>query len=190
MVQRLKLGDNVSEQNLRDLKDTTDSSANTIISIVNDIVRSCCQSLDELVSIIQQELQETDEIPDIDLNYYVAQLPVEMYYVSSKLEDVGIKMDTTSAVKKEKYDMKYLASEGKTINEKQSDANREVVEEELLEAAYQRAYKKMKSRLDYADSILNSLKKVLNYRIAAMELSNKSNYNGGDAMGPRNRRSL
>ena len=56
----------------------------------------------------------------------------------------------------------------------------------MIEVAHQRAYKKIKCKLEYADSILNSLKKVLNYRIAAMELSSKSEYNGMTTM--KNRR--
>ena len=56
----------------------------------------------------------------------------------------------------------------------------------MIEVAHQRAYKKIKCKLEYADSILNSLKKVLNYRITAMELSSKSEYNGG--MPIKNRR--
>ena len=186
MVNKLKLPNNDTLNDLNELKEQTEQYTDIILSVTDRIVNRICSGLDKLVSDIRNELSRVDDMSDKDLNYFVAQLPVEMYYVSTQLENVGVATDAATAIRKEKYDHHYLRSEGRTINDKQSDANRAIVNEEMLEVAHQRAYKKIKCKLDYADSILNSLKKVLNYRIAAMELSSKAEYNGMTTM--KNRR--
>ena len=186
MVNKLKLPNNVALDDLNELKEQTEQYTDIILSVTDKIVNRICSGLDKLVLDIRNELSRVDDMSDKDLNYFVSQLPVEMYYVSTKLENVGVATDAATALRKEKYDHHYLRSEGRTINDKQSDANRAIVNEEMIEVAHQRAYKKIKCKLEYADSILNSLKKVLNYRIAAMELSSKSEYNEMTTM--KNRR--
>ena len=64
---------------------------------------------------------------------------------------------------------KYLNSTRKTVAEKTSDAQQEVINEVIYENAYRRAYKKAKLKLDYADSILNSLKKNLSWELKEYE---------------------
>lgn len=188
MVRKLSIKPTDQEKSIINLRDAVSDNSDIVTKIIDDVILKYCSGIDRIVHEINSSLHNSEDIPDTELNYYIAKLPIEMYYLSSCIEDFGVQADITTAIRKEKYDIHYLQSDGKTINEKQSDANRHVVEEELLENAYQRAYKKMKSKLDMADSVLNSLKKVQNYRTVSMELSQKSYYCGGADINPRNRR--
>lgn len=169
---KLKLGfDNIEDDRLRKCKQKTEDTADVITRIVDSIVAKHCHELDEAVDDVYRILHSRREISVDELNYYIALIPTQMYYVGNALENIGIQGDSAAAIRRERFDKAYLEVEGKTINDKQSAANQLVISESLIEQAFSRAYKKTRSRLDYADSILNSLKKVLQWRMSEMEVT-------------------
>lgn len=169
---KLKLGfTDIEDSNLSRCKKQTEDYADVITKVVDSIVDKNCHELDEAVGDVYRILHSSREISIDDLNYYIALIPTHMYYVGNSLENIGIQGDSAAAIRRERFDKAYLEVEGKTINDKQSAANQLVVSETLIEQAFSRAYKKTRSRLDYADSILNSLKKILQWRMSEMEVT-------------------
>lgn len=169
---RLRLNfDNIENDNIRKCKQKTEDTAETITNVVDSIVDKYCHELDEAVDDVYRILHSSREITIDDLNYYIALIPTQMYYVGNSLENIGIQGDSAAAIRRERFDKAYLEVEGRTINDKQSAANQLVINETLIEQAFLRAYKKTKSRLEYADSILNSLKKILQWRMSEMEVT-------------------
>ena len=104
MVNKLKLPNNDTLNDLNELKEQTEQYTDIILSVTDRIVNRICSGLDKLVSDIRNELSRVDDMSGKDLNYFVAQLPVEMYYVSTQLENVGVATDAATALRKEKYD--------------------------------------------------------------------------------------
>ena len=121
-----------------------------------------------------------------DLTYYIAYLPTLIYYVGDRAESVGIKSDSSTVVRKQKFDDFYLLAKGKTVNDKTSETNKLIINESVVESAYKRAYKKIQSRLDIADMVLTSLKKVLQWKITELETSARNS--GGVDISAKNNR--
>ena len=186
---RLKLNfDNIEDEGLRNCKEKTESNADVITKVVDSIVDKHCHELDEAVNEVYRILHSSREISITDLNYYIALIPTHMYYVGNALENIGIQGDSAAAIRRERFDKAYLEVEGRTINDKQSAANQVVINETLIEQAFSRAYKKTRSRLDYADSILNSLKKVLQWRMSEMEVTGHTKGEGTNFVAKNSRR--
>ena len=154
--------------------------------VVDEVVKKATQSLDDLIKEIQAILKDVQSIPLEDLNYYIAYLPTVMYFTTDRAEIVGIKMDSSSAIRKEKYDDLYVLAAGKTIPDKESETRKLVMNEAVIETAYKRAYKKVQSKLEQADKVLASLKRVHQFRLNDIELTN---YNSkGVTLHARNKR--
>ena len=140
--------------------------------VVDEVVKKATKQLDELISEIQNLLKDVQSISVEDLNYYIAYLPTVMYFTTDRAEIVGIKMDSSSAIRKEKYDELYVLAAGKTIPDKESETRKLVMNETVIETAYKRAYKKVQSKLEHADKVLASLKRVHQFRLNDIELTN------------------
>ena len=140
--------------------------------VVDEVVKKATKQLDGLISEIQGILKDVQSISLEDLNYYITYLPTVMYFTTDRAEVVGIKMDSSSAIRKEKYDELYVLAIGKTIPDKESETRKLVMNETVIETAYKRAYKKVQYKLEHADKVLASLKRVHQLRLNDIELTN------------------
>lgn len=175
MGERKKLSTvNIRQTEVDDAHDVVYEYGNIVEKVVDDIVLSEVADLDNTILDIQDLLADRANIHPDDLTYYISYLPTLIYFVTDRAESVGIKSDSSSVIRKQKFDDFYLLAEGKTINDKTSETNRLVINEAIVESAYKRAYKKIQSRLEVADMMLTSLKKVLQWHMTELETSAKS----------------
>lgn len=142
--------------------------------VVDEVVKKATQPLDDLITDIQEGLKDIQSMSMDDLNYFIAYLPTVMYFTTDRAEIVGIKMDSSSAIRKEKYDDLYVLAAGKTIPDKESETRKLVMNESVIETAYKRAYKKVQSKLEQADKVLASLKRVHQFRLNDLELTGQN----------------
>lgn len=149
-----------------------DNISDTIKEISNELVIRYCKDLDDLMSVIQDELQNNGEITDGELEFHILDLANILYFTGSAQEDLGIKEDTCKAIRQEVYSKAREQATGKTVADKTAQAELIAQAETMTLAIYSRAYKKVKLRMDAGYEMLNSLKKVMNKRITEMELSN------------------
>lgn len=177
---------NLRKEEVEDVKETVDSYGDIVESVVNEIIDKEVSVLDDTIYDIQELLVNKDMIDVEDLTYYIAYLPTLIYYVGDRAESVGIKSDSSTVVRKQKFDDFYLLAKGKTVNDKTSETNKLIINESVVESAYKRAYKKIQSRLDIADMVLTSLKKVLQWKITELETSARNS--GGVDIGAKNNR--
>lgn len=177
---------NLRQEEVEDVKETVDSYGDIVESVVNEIIDKEVSVLDDTIYDIQELLVNKDMIDVEDLTYYIAYLPTLIYYVGDRAESVGIKSDSSTVVRKQKFDDFYLLAKGKTVNDKTSETNKLIINESVVESAYKRAYKKIQSRLDIADMVLTSLKKVLQWKITELETSARNS--GGVDIGAKNNR--
>lgn len=175
----------IREDEIREAKSVADSYGDIINKVVDEIVERACGELDEAVIEVQQVIS-ADPVNISDLNYFIGYLPTLLYFASDRAEMVGIQMDSSSAIRKEKYDNLYVIAAGKTIPDKQAETRKLVMNEEVIESAYKRAYKKVQSKLEQADKILASLKRIQGWQIAELETQQ---YNSkGVSLNARNKR--
>lgn len=148
-----------------------DNISATIKEISDKLVNKYCKDLDDLMSVIREELQDKGEIIDEELELHIMNLANTLYFTGSAQEDLGIKEDTCKAIRQEVYSFYRNEATG-TVADKTALAELACQQETMTLAIYSRAYKKVKLRMDAGYEMLNSLKKVMNKRIAEMELSN------------------
>lgn len=149
-----------------------DNISATIKEISDKLVTKYCKDLNDLMSVIREELQNNGEITDGELEFHILDLANILYFTGSAQEDLGIKEDTCKAIRQEVYSKAREQATGKTVADKTAQAELISQAETMTLAIYSRAYKKVKLRMDAGYEMLNSLKKVMNKRITEMELSN------------------
>lgn len=125
----------IREDEIREAKVTADSYGDIVNRVVDEVVESACNVLDVTISEIQ-ELLALHTPPIADLNYFIGYLPTAMYFVADRAEFVGIQMDSSSAIRREKYDELYALAAGKTIPDKEAETRKLVMNETVVEAAY------------------------------------------------------
>ena len=161
-----------------------DNTALVIKEISDKLVAEYCKSLDDLMSVIREELQDNGEVTDIELELHILDLANTLYFTGSAQEDLGIKEDTCKSIRQEIYNKTREESTG-TVADKNANAELVVTQETIVLSIYSRAYKKVKLRMDAGYEMLNSLKKVMNKRISEMELSNSRYINIQQERGSR-----
>lgn len=166
----------IREEEIREAREVADSYGSIVNKVVDEIVQAACGPLDKAMIEVQDVVSQNPVIAD-DLNYYIGYLPTLLYFAADRAEMVGIQMDSSSAIRKEKYDNLYVLAAGKTIPDKQAETRKLVMNEEVVENAYKRAYKKVQSKLEQADKVLASLKRIQTWQLA--ELETQSNNSKG-----------
>lgn len=165
------------ETGLRTARKGVETSSVVLVRIVDQIVYKYFKELDAVVDEVYDKLRDKSyEFTLPELDYYIALLPNLMYYAGNCLETLGVEGDTAEAIRQDMFNAEYIKAEGRTIQEKTSFVEQLIVNEQLMALAYKRAYKKARIKLDYADSLLASLKKVHAHRM--LEYDKYSNSNG------------
>ena len=154
-----------------DIMQNVDNISDTIQKISDKLVNNYCKDLDDLMSIIREELQDNGGITDAELEFHIMDLANTLYFTGSTQEDLGIKEDTCKAIRQEVY-LKARDSGKGTVADKTTRAELAAQSETLTLAIYSRTYKKVKLKVEAGYEMLNSLKKIMNRRISELELSN------------------
>lgn len=153
-----------------------EANSKIIDNLVNNLVSSYCSELDNYVTYIKKILDDTNTpIVDTELDDFVLTLPTLLYFVSESQEALGIREDVSKAYEKDKFNETISHTEG-TVAVKTALAELETQNEYLAKVVYQRAYKKIKLRVEAAYELLQSVKKVLSRRMLALELSKTGGY--------------
>lgn len=171
------------EAKVRTLKHDIETSSITMTKIVDQLTKKYCKDLDNAVFEIQNLLKNKDDLHIEDINYYIAYLPILLYYAGTGLEHLGIEGDTAKAVRQETFNEVYLEVEEKTVQAKTSAAQQASVSEQLIENAFARAYRQVKNRIEVANTLHSALKKVLQWRMTELEVTSRNAMNGTNFRG-------
>lgn len=156
----------------KEMQDKVSSLSEEMITIVNNIVFEYTKDLDDyMVKIDERLLKSAVPLSNLELETFILNLSSMLYFVSSAQETLGIKEDVCKAMRKEAYTSARELCHG-TVADKDAAGILASQEEQLINDAYTRAYKKVKLRVDAGGEMLSSLKKVLSARISEMGLAN------------------
>ena len=137
--------------------------------IVTDCVNKVCSGLDDYIKFVASiAMNQEQPASNVELDDFVINIPIHMYFVGDKMERTGLCEDIAKMLKDEKY-REIFQNEKGTIASKNAVADDGTQDEKLIQMVYSKAYKRMKHRLDYAQEILQSIKKVISRRIAELE---------------------
>ena len=142
-----------------------------IDKIVSDIIKPYVDDLDYYVRFIADCLKDGTNPPTTqELEDFCMNLSTYIYFAGGMCENLGIRDDIAKAVYKEVYNSSRNNVSG-TVQDKNAQAELHSQEEAVISAAYTRAYKTVKSKVENAQELLQSCKKVLNHRITELELT-------------------
>ena len=141
-----------------------------IEDIVYNIVTSYTKDLDSVMGVCSTIFKSQEKASLQELEDLLGQLPSILYFVNEGQEIVGIKQDIAEMTKKSNYNIERMKAEG-TVADKNSTAESAVMNEAINEIIYQRAYKMIRSKLEMAQEMINSLKRIFDARIVDANLS-------------------
>ena len=160
------------EDSLTKIQENIESNAGALDSIVNEIIAPYCRDLDKYVGFIKDCLKDGENPPtNEELDDFCMNLSTYIYFAGGTCEYLGIRDDISKAVYKEMYHTARASQSSGTVADKDSLAELASQEEFIVSAAYNRAYKIMKSKVENAQELLASVKKVLSRRIQEAELT-------------------
>ena len=164
--------DNIDLQKIADIQDKVEEHSKTINQLVEDTIKPYIKDLDKYVQFIRDCLKDGENPPtDAELDDFVLNLSTLIYWASGACEQLGIRDDISRAVYKEMYHSKRNELSSGTVADKDSIAELESIQEQITNIVYNRAYKTMKAKIENAQELLSSAKKVLSHRLQEMELT-------------------
>ena len=149
-----------------------EDNSKQIEKVVEDLISEHCQQIDELITKFKECLLDKETpVTEWELDDVCMKLPTYLYFIGEAQEKFGIKEDIAKSVKMELYTQIHQRTKG-TIADKQAASDAGTLEEEIVYRAYQRAYKRIKQKLEAAYELLSSIKKVISRRMGEQELAN------------------
>ena len=157
--------------------------------IVDQVVNSYTESLTQIMMEIDDNIVRVENPSTDIIEKYFLMLSNALYFVSERTERVGIYDDISKLAFQEAYNNAYLNSLSKndgvsgakkpTIAESTAEAENSTVEQATINMLYSRAYKMIKVKIDSAQTMVNTLSKIMSRRIQEFGLSSLQRDNGG-----------
>jgi len=148
--------------------------AKIIEEVVDKLVSNYCKPLDDFMVMIREVLDDKANPPtDEELESMALKLPNLLYFTGEAVESLGIKGDIAEQVKMDLYHSIHLSTSG-TMADKHAMAEQGTQSQQLVKISYERAYKKIKLRMEAGYEMLASVKKVLSRRLLELQLTFQS----------------
>lgn len=144
-----------------------ESSSKFCDDMISLIVKNCCKDLDDYIDNISLNFNNISNVDDQTLDNIILNLPMLIYYASSKLELISVREDMSALAKKQKLISVLTSLDPKVGNKTLQTmiAESKSSEQSVLNTVYNCAYKTVKSKLDTAYELLASCKKIMSRRI-------------------------
>ena len=168
--------DEAGVKKVNELKERIEEDSKQVSEIINTIIKPYCKDLDKYILFIKDCLADGTNPPtDEELEDFCMNLSTYIYFAGGMVEQLGIRDDVSKAVYKEMYHTKRSELDKGTVADKDSLAELASQEEYITNVCFNRAYKIMKAKVENAQELLSSVKKVLSRRCAEMELTRLQN---------------
>ena len=160
------------DEELNSIQDRVEEDSKQIDDIVRGIINPYVKDLDKYVLFIKDCLADGQNPPtDAELDDFVMNLSTYIYFAGGMCEQLGIRDDIAKAVYREMYHSVRSDLEKGTVADKNSLAELESQQENVISICYSRAYRIVKSKVESAQELLSSCKKVLSRRMSEAELT-------------------
>ena len=167
--------DNVQISKIKDIQLHVEDNSHTMDDIIQGIISPYCKDLDAYVRFIGDCLKDGDNPPtNSELEDFCINLSTYIYFAGGMCEQLGVRDDISKAVYKETYNTARSNQDKGTVADKDTTAELSSQQEQLVSICYTRAYKTLKSKVENAQELLSSCKKVLSHRMQEMELTKMS----------------
>ena len=167
--------DEIKMDKINEIRLHVEGNSKQMDEIVNDIILPYVDELDKYVSHIDERLCQKDNPPsDAELEPFCLNLSTLIYFAGGMCEQLGLRSSIASAVYKEMYNTSRDSIQSGTIADKNTLAELQTQQEQLVDIAYKSAYKIVKSKVDNAQELLSSCKKAISRRMQEISLTNIS----------------
>ena len=156
----------------KELLDKVEENSAEIDKTVNDIIERYSGELDDYMSFIMGILKGDKQPPtDAELDDFIMRLSTLIYFTSVGAEQMGIRDDLSSSAYKEAYNVARSMQKSGTVADKNTQAELDAMTEKVVSIVYNKAYRILKAKVESAQEVLSSCKKVLSRRMAEYNLS-------------------
>lgn len=164
--------ENADLKKITEIQTKVEEHSTTIDQLVNGVISPYCKDLDKYISFIRSCLKDGENPPTSEeLDDFVMNLSTYIYFASGACEQLGVRDDISKSIYKEVYHSKRNELNSGTVADKDSIAELESIQEQITNIVYNRAYKTLKAKVENAQELLSSCKKVLSHRLSEMELT-------------------
>ena len=164
--------DNIDLEKISEIKLHIENNSKQMDEIVNAIITPYVEDLDKYVAHIDERLCQKENPPsDVELESFCLNLSSLIYFAGGMCEQLGLRSSIATAVYKEMYNTSRDNLTTGTIADKNSLAELQSQQEQLIDIAYKTAYKIVKSKVDNAQELLSSCKKAISRRMQEVELT-------------------
>ena len=153
-----------------------DTECNDIISTVDSIATTYTERLDECIEEVQDLIKNKDDLTIEQINFYIIQIPILLYELHDKMQNLGVKGDAAKMQRKNQYNKAYQDQENGTVAQKTSVAQEACKDEQMIEDIFGRVYKKCENKIDIATMLHGSLKKILQWRVSELEVTRTNTF--------------
>lgn len=167
----------MTTEDVHSVEGSVERASIRIDDIINDIIQPYCKDLDKYVQFIAECLKDGEQPPTVkELEDFCINLSTRIYFAGGLCERLGVRDDIAKAIYKDTYHSHRSSLDKGTVADKDSLAELSSQTEAMVSSAYTRAYKTMKAKVENAQEVLSSCKKVLSHRMQEEELTR--NYGG------------
>lgn len=165
--------DNIDLEKINEIKLHIEDNSKQMDKIVEDIISTYIEELDKYVTHIDERLCQKENPPtDAELENFCLNLSTLIYFAGGMCEQLGLRSSIATAVYKEMYNTSRDSLTSGTIADKNTLAELQAQQEQLVDIAYKSAYKIVKSKVDNAQELLSSCKKAISRRMQEQQLTN------------------
>lgn len=162
----------LSKADVAKIKKKIEVDADMLNTVIYRIIKPYCKSLDDYVEFITNMLHDREKPPTTsELEDFCMRLSTDIYWAAGMCEQLGIRDDIAKALYKEIYNTARDNEVDGTVADKNAIAELKSQQEYLTSVCYTRAYKLMKAKVENAQELLSSCKKVLTHRIEEEQLT-------------------
>lgn len=154
-----------------------DTEMNDVLDTVNTICSKYTVQLDNCLEEVKELLANKDDLTIEQLNYYISILPIYLYELTDKMQDLGVKSDAAKMQRKQVFSEIYDEQTHGTVAQKTAVAQMGSVDEQMIEDIFARVYKKCEQRIEMASMLHGSLKKILQWRVSELEVTRTNTFN-------------
>ena len=156
-----------------ELLDKVEENSAELDKTINDIIERYSGELDDYMSFVMGILRNDEQPPtDAELDDFALRLSSLIYFTSVGAEQMGIRDDLSSSAYKEAYNVARSMQKSGTVADKNAQAELDAMAEKVVSIVYSKAYRILKAKVESAQEVLSSVKKVMSRRMTEASLSN------------------
>jgi hypothetical protein len=156
----------------KELLDKVEENSAEIDKTVADITERYSGELDDYMSFVMGILRNDEQPPtDAELDDFALRLSSLIYFTSVGAEQMGIRDDLSNSAYKEAYNVARSMQKTGTVADKNTQAELDAMAEKVVSIVYSKAYRILKAKVESAQEVLSSVKKVMSRRMSEAELS-------------------